>query len=99
MIFKLSFNVSKCIKHRPGDSQGKSSSKLIYPSTQTGFPFNGNLNNPGSSISGVMRCVNKIQNVRKGSLETIIYQEKYINNLGCNSGNYLIYRSSPRNTF
>ena len=34
--------------------------KPVYPKNKTGFPFSGNWNNPGSSISGVMRCRNKI---------------------------------------
>ena len=88
-----------CIKHCPGGLHRRASGKLTYPSTQTGFPFSGNWNNPGSSITSVMRCVNKIQNVRKGSLDTIIYEEKYINNLGRTASSIGGYGKALRNSF
>ena len=87
-----------CIKHCPGGLHRRASGKLTYPSTQTGFPFSGNWNNPGSSISGVMRCVHKIQNVRRGSIQTN-FLENNVNNLGKSEGNIGGYGRGPRNTF
>lgn len=87
-----------CIKHCPGGLHRRASGKLTYPSTQTGFPFSGNWNNPGSSISGVMRCVNKIQNIRRGSIQKN-FLENNVNNLGRSVGSIGGYGRGPRNTF
>ena len=95
----INFDPYTCTKHCPGGLHRRASGKLTYPSTQTGFPFSGNWNNLGSSISGVMRCVNKIQNVRRGSLETIIYEQKNINNIGRSIGGIGGLGRAPRNTF
>ena len=87
-----------CIQHCPGGLHRRASGKLTYPANNNGFPFSGNLNNPGSSISGVMRCVNKIQNVRRGSIQTN-FLENNLNNLGSSEGSIGGYGRGPRNTF
>lgn len=86
-----------CVKHCPGGLPRRASGILTYPATRTGFPFSGNLNIPGSSISGVMRCANKIQNVRKGSLQTILLNNT--NDLGIREGSIGSYRKNIRNIF
>ena len=45
-----------------------------------------------------MRCVNKIQNVRKGSIQ-VDFIKNNVNNLGMNIGSIGGYGKGPRNTF
>ena len=63
-----------------------------------GFPIAGGYNDPGTSLTKVMKCVNKIKNKRKGSLETK-FTKKNINILGRIEGNIYGSGKAPRNTF
>ena len=70
--------------------------KPVYPKNKTGHPFSGNWNNPGSSISGVMRRSNKIIFSRNSQLKVF---KQIPNQFGQRAGAPGGSSASPRNSF
>ena len=71
--------------------------KPAYPKNKkTGQPFSGNWNNPGSSISGVMRCTHKILFPRNPQFKSFQQQQ---NQFGQRAGAPGGSGAPPKNSF